>query len=221
MLALDLISNSITPIKLSITVQSAIKVMDRFKVNHFPVVNNDFEYLGLIFNDELLKLPLNQNLSNSINFSTLNNFVYHNQHVYDVICVCYQQKLSLIPVLDENQKYLGSILLTTIIDSIAKLTSVINAGGVIVLEINQNDNSLAHISQIIEAQGAQILSSYTQYLAETSKIEITLKINKVDIDPIIAALLRYNYLIKATYNHLNNTNEINLRYQSLMNYLSF
>lgn len=221
MFALELISNTIIPLNPTYTVQRAISLMANFKVNHLPIVDNDSGYLGLISNDELLQVPSNLSLINTLNINNLNSFVYQYQHVYDVIRTVYDQKLTLIPVLDENQKYLGLITLSTIIDCIATLTSVKDAGGLVVLEINHNDNSLAHIAQIIEAQDAQILSSYTKYFEQSTKIEITLKLNKVDINPIIAALTRYNYVIKATFNHSNDNDGISLRYQSLMNYLSF
>jgi len=221
MLALELISNTIIPLNPTYTVHRAVSLMVNFKVNHLPIIGDGFEYLGLISNDELIQTPSNQCLINTINLSNLNSFVYHYQHVYDVIRTVYEQKLTLVPVLDENQKYIGVITLATIIDCMATLTSVKDAGGVIVLEINHNDNSLAHIAQIIEAQDAQILSSYTKYFAQSTKIEITLKLNKVDINPIISALIRYNYVIKATFNHSNDDDGISLRYQSLMNYLSF
>ncbi len=221
MLALELISNTILPLNPNQTVQRANQLMASFKVNHLPIINNNFEFVGLLAEDDLIEITTNQTLIIDIKLGNLDSFVYQQQHVYDVIRTVYEKKLTLLPVLDDNHKYIGLITLTSIIECMATLTSVQNAGGVVVLEINHNDNSLAHIAQIIEAQDAQILNSYTKHFPQSTKIEITLKLNKTEINPILAALLRYNYTIKATFNHTNDNDSVNNRYQSLMNYLSF
>lgn len=221
MLALELISNTILPLNPNHTVQRATQIMASFKVSHLPIINDSAEFIGLIAEDDLKEITVPQTLVSTVSLSNFNSFVYQQQHVYDAIRTVFEQKLTLLPVLDNNHKYIGLITLQTIIESIATLTAVQNTGGILVLEINHNDNSLAHIAQIIEAQDAQILSSYTKYFTQSTKIEITLKLNKIDINPISAALLRYNYVIKATFNHSTDEDNINNRYQSLMNYLSF
>ena len=220
MLALELISNIIIPLKPTDTVKRANNMMTDFKVNHLPLIGNESQFLGLVCDDDLIELTSEENFINSISPIYVNGFVYGWQHVYDVIRTVYEQNLSLIPVLDDNRNYLGVITLQTIIEAIATLTSVKDTGGVIVLEINKRDNSLAHIAQIIEAQDAQILSSYTKYFPESTKIEVTLKVNVIDIKQILAALIRFNYTVKATFNHSNDDKGISDRYESLMKYLS-
>lgn len=220
MLALELISDIIIPLKPTDTVKRANNMMADFKVNHLPIIGIDSQFLGLVCDDDLIEVASEDNLIDSISPLYINSFVYNWQHAYDVIRTVYEQKLSLIPVLDDNRNYLGIITLQTIMEAIATLTSVKDTGGVIVLEINQRDNSLAHISQIIEAQDAQILSSYTKYFPESTKIEVTLKVNVIDIEQILAALTRFNYIVKATFNHSKDDKGISGRYESLMKYLS-
>ena len=88
------------------------------------------------------------------------------------------------------------------------------------LEINNNSNSLAHMSQIVESDNAQILSSYIRTYPDSTRIEVTLKVNKKDISAIVATFLRYEYVIKATFNHNYDNDNARDRYDSLMNYLS-
>jgi acetoin utilization protein AcuB len=59
---------------------------------------------------------------------------------------------------------------------VATMTSVKEPGGIIILEITNRNNSLAHISQIVESDNAQILSSYVQSFPDSTKLEITLKL---------------------------------------------
>ena len=57
------------------------------------------------------------------------------------------------------------------------------------------------MSQIVESDNAQILSSYVQSFPDSTRMEVTLKVNKQDISAIISTILRYEYNYKATFNH--------------------
>jgi len=76
------------------------------------------------------------------------------------------------------------------------------------------------MAQIVESDNAQILSSYVQTFPDSTRMEVTLKVNKQDISTIIATFLRYEYDIKATFNHTDNNDNAKDRYDSLMNYLN-
>jgi predicted transcriptional regulator len=76
------------------------------------------------------------------------------------------------------------------------------------------------MAQIVESDNAQILSSYVRTFADSTRMEVTLKINKLDLSAIIATFLRYEYDIKATFNHTDNNDNSMDRYDSLMNYLN-
>jgi glycine cleavage system regulatory protein len=94
-------------------------------------------------------------------------------------------------------------------------------GGVIVLELNVHDYSLAHIARIVEDNDAKILSSHVSSVSDSMKLEVTLKINREDVTSIILSLMRYDYTIKASYRS-SNRNEDVLRnhYEQLMMYLN-
>jgi len=81
-------------------------------------------------------------------------------------------------------------------------------------------DSLAHMSQIVESDNAQILSSYVRTFPDSTRMEVTLKVNKTDISNIIATFLRYEYDVKATFNHSEHDDGAMDRYASLMNYLN-
>ncbi len=88
------------------------------------------------------------------------------------------------------------------------------------LEIVNKNNSLAHMAQIVESDNAQILSSYVRTFPDSTRMEVTLKVNKVDISAIIATFARYEYDVKATFNHIDDNQGSKDRYDSLMNYLN-
>lgn len=220
MIASELISKFISPLKASDTIQKAFDNMTEFKVNHLPIVNGT-HFLGLLSEDDLIdETTLNEPVS-AIPLSLINPYVLENQHVYDVIKTLSEQNLTVLPVLDEKMNYLGCILISDVVAYLATLTAANDAGGIIVLEIGNRDNSLAQIAQIVESDNAQVLSSYVDEIPDSTKLTVTLKVNKVDITQIVASFLRYEYNVIATFNHTNNKSNEADRYDSLMNYLSF
>ena len=219
MIALDLISDAIPPIKTSDTIQKVLDRMVEFRLNHLPIVN-DLQFLGLISEDDMVEAFDYNSPIGALSLSLLNPYVLESQHIYDVIRVFFEQKVSVVPVLDHKMDYLGLISINSMTEHLASITSVSNPGGIIVLEIGNRDNSLAHISQIVESENAQILSSYTNQMADSTKMEITLKVNKVDISQIVSSFLRYDYVILATYNFSDKNDSSSNRFDSLMNYLN-
>ena len=219
MLAIELIADTIPPVHTSDTVQKVMERLVEFRLRHLPIVNEE-QFLGLVADTDLLKETDNQVQIGSLALSLVNPYVREDQHIYDVIRLFYEQQLTVVPVLDVKKNYLGLISINNMNEYFAKLTSVTEPGGIIVLEITNKNNSLAHMAQIVESDNAQILSSYIRTFPDSTKMEVTLKVNKLDISAIIATFLRYEYDIKATFNHSDDNDNSKDRYDSLMNYLN-
>ena len=219
MLAVELIANALPPIHTSDTVQKVFDRMVEFRIRHLPIVNQE-QFLGLISEDDLIEISDYQTEVGALALSLVNPYVLEDQHIYDVIRLFHEQQLTIVPVLDIKKNYLGVISINTMNEYFARLTSVSQPGGIIVLEINNKNNSLAHMAQIVESDNAQILSSYVYQHPDSTRMEVTLKVNKQDISTIIATFLRYEYDIKATFNHTGDNDNSRDRYDSLMNYLN-
>lgn len=218
MIANDLIG-TILPVKTTDSVQTVFDRMDEFRVNHLPLVDENL-YLGLVSYDDIIEVTDFSSPVGEVHLSITNGNIGYQQHVYNVIRHFYEKHLSLVPVTDEEQHYLGSISINSIVEYIATLTSAKEPGGVIVLEISNRENSLAHMAQIVESNNAQILSSYVQSFPDSTRLEITLKLNYQDISAIVASFKRYDYNVKDTYNDIKQDDDAGDRYDQLMNYLS-
>ncbi|MFC4211453.1 CBS domain-containing protein [Pedobacter lithocola] len=219
MFAEEIISNAIPPIKTDDTVQKALDRMNEFKLKHMPVVN-DTQFLGLLAEDDLLEIRDHEILIKDVSATLLNAFVFNNAHTYDVVRLLSTLKLTAVPVLDQQKNYAGLISINNIIDSVAELYAVSEPGGIIVLEISNRDNSLAHIAQIVEADNAQILSSYVNSFEDSTRLELTLKVNKTEITSLVASFERYNYQVKEVYNNTQVDDGSQERFDSFMNYLN-
>jgi glycine cleavage system regulatory protein len=94
-------------------------------------------------------------------------------------------------------------------------------GGILVLEMNQVDYSLAQIAQIVESNNAKILSSYITSNEESTHTEVTLKINTSNLTSIIRTFERYDYQVKAAYQDKDAEEDLRQRFDALMNFMKF
>ena len=103
----------------------------------------------------------------------------------------------------------------------SKLTAIEKPGGIIVLEMSQNDYELTEIAQIVESNNAKILSMYVSSATDSTKLEVTLKLNATDLTSIIQTFNRYEYTIKASFMEFDEQDDLyNTRYELFMKYLN-
>jgi len=219
MIARDLISDAIPTVTTSDSIQKVLDRMAEFRVNHMPIVEKNL-FVGLVSDSDLIEIFDYSEPIAGVPLSLSNTSVNFGQHIYDVIRLFDEKRLTLIPVIDENRTYLGVISINAMVEYLASITAVKEPGGILVLEIDNRNNSLAHISQIVESNNARILSSYVTSFADSTRLEVTLKINRTDITAIVASFIRYDYTIIATYNDLKSDDNVSDRYDQLMNYLN-
>lgn len=219
MIARQLITDDIPPIRSTETVEKAMDWLDEFKISHLPVVDGN-EYLGIISESVLYDAPSGDIQLKDLNLSLNRPFVYDNQHIYDVMKLVSDLNLSVAPVLDREENYIGLTTLPYLMNLIVNTASINVPGAVIVLELNSNDYSLGHLAQIIEGNDTKILSTYITSAVDTTKMELTLKVNRKNIGGVLQALSRYDYTVKASYSENKLEEDMKDRFNSLMNYLN-
>jgi CBS-domain-containing membrane protein len=219
MIAYELISDLIVPLKTSDSVDTAISMMAEFKVSHLPVVNNR-AYLALVTEDDLMSDVDLSSPVGSIKLSLPRLMITENRHMYDVIRMMSEHKLSLLPVVDDEENYLGVVSMESLAAGMPAMAAINQPGAIIVLEMSQNDYSLSEIAQIVESNDARILSTYLTSKVDSTMIEVIIKLNKQDLGPIISTFNRYEYRIKASYGEAEDPGDLKDRYDSLMNYLN-
>lgn len=219
MIAIDLVTDEIPPLKTSDTGLKALAWMEEFKVAQLPIVNNT-KLLGLITEEDILDLNEAEEPLGNHKLSLEKSSVLKTQHLFDVFSIMAQNKLSLLPVVDAENNYLGIITLSNLVQVFSETASLKDAGSVITLELNINDYSISEIGKIIESDDAKILSLYVTSSPDTTKMELTIKINKTDISRILQTFFRFNYIVTASYQQSDYEEDLKKRYEAFMRYLN-
>ena len=218
MIAIDLITYEIPPLVHTDTGEKALAWMDEFKVSHLPVLKNG-NFVGLVSETHILdKMNVSENLD--VLFQHLPRpFVFANAHLFEILSKISEFKISVIPILDENERYLGCTNIFELMTSIANTSSMKEKGGILILEVNQLDYSMAQIGQIVESNDAKILSSYITSEVDSKMMEVTIKINRKNIEGVLQTLYRYDYQVKASFSEDKFEKDMKIRYEGLMKYL--
>jgi acetoin utilization protein AcuB len=216
MFAASLISYAVPPLKMADSGEKALSWMSDFHVRHLPIVAEDGTLVGIISEDEILNF-FEPELSLAENEPELiHKFAYDYQHLYDVMKLIVDTNLSVIPVLNRDNKYIGIITLEVLIKHLADSGAVTHPGGILVLEMSPRDYSLAEIARLIEGEKAVILSSFITSPYGQDHLELTLKLNKQDLKHVIATLERFQYTVKASFHESDALDMLQDRYDLLM-----
>jgi acetoin utilization protein AcuB len=216
--ARDLINDTLQPLTLNDTGLKALHRMEELRADHIPIIS-DHRYIGMISEEDILKLTaLDQALENQ-KLSLIHPFVRAGQPVFEVVRTMSQDKLTLIPVLDENNAYLGLITLSDVLKHYSDSGIFEDANGVIVIEMGPKNYSMAELARLIESEDAKIISSYVTPNPRNETIDVTLKINQQELSRILSSLSRHGYFVKEHYHQSEFMDDLKSRYDSLMNYL--
>jgi len=220
MLAKDLISDVVPALRTSDNGQKALYWMDIFRISHLPIVNNE-DFLGLISDEDIYDHNMAEEPIGNHSLSLFSPFVIENQHVYEVIELASRLGLSVVPVLDHKNKYKGLITTGDLAHYFADLLAVREPGAIIVLDMNAHDYSLAQIAQIVEGNDARILSMYISSKPASTRLEVTLKINRSDLSSLMQTFDRYNYIVRSTFMDQDDMDSFyENRYDMFMKYLN-
>ncbi|MBN1387689.1 MAG: CBS domain-containing protein [Bacteroidales bacterium] len=219
MLAKELISEVVSALRTSDTGQKALNWMEVYRISHLPIVNN-LEFLGLISDTDIYDLNDPEQPIGNHKLSLIKPYVRLDQHIFDVISLAARLKLSVVPVLDDHNHYKGVIMASDLIDELAKMSSIKEPGGLIVLDILQNDYSLSQIAQIIESNDAKILNLYISSHPDSTRMEVTIKLNTNNLMPIIKTFERFKYEVTAWHGEHDDMDSFySDRFDSFMRYL--
>jgi len=217
-LNLDILSAGILPVHPDDSVLVAKELMMDHQVTHLPVVLEN-KLLGIISEDLLLDAMDDQALS-SLQTQFSHASVQSVGHILDTLHVCSEFQLTLIPVLNAESDYLGSITSQDLLRHTAKIIGAGDPGAIIVLEMDRVNFSFSEIIKLVETNDAQVTQLNTHSDPLTSSFFITLRLNKLEVSDIIATFQRYEYKIKYYFGEEQYENELRSNYNHLMNYLS-
>jgi acetoin utilization protein AcuB len=219
MTAKSLIARDIPALSVQQTGRDAYHLLSDFHVKHLPVVEAG-QLVAILSEEDIFNHKLSQPIG-EYDFSLLRNCsVREDEHLFEIMRVMGENRLTVIPVTDDENRYLGMVSQHDLLRFFANTASFAEPGSVIVLEMSRRDYSLATLARIVESEDTKIVSSFVTSAASSENIEVTLKLDRLEAARVIASFERYEYDVKEVYAESSYTDALQDRLQGLMNYLN-
>jgi acetoin utilization protein AcuB len=218
MLTRELLSQSLPGLRLQDKVYQALQLMNDNHVTHLPIADGD-KFIGLISEEDLLQAENDNAELSSLQQSFGNISVKEDEHFLKAVQIAADNGLSVVPVVTDENELVGTVAYNDLLKFSSEFMSLSEPGGLIVLEMENNQYSFNEISKLVETNNAQITQLNTNNDAETGLMQVTIRINKPEVSDIVATLQRYEYNVKYFFGEELYANELRSNYDNLMNYL--
>lgn len=185
--------------------------------SHFPVLEDGI-YLGSIVAEDIETFDTDKKIS-YYKYTLEPFFVRSSMNWLDVLEVFGKNHTDIVPVLDENNHYLGYYELTDSMRFLNETPFIKEAGGIIIVKKALVDYSMSQVSQIVESNNGKLLGLFVSK-SDNDTIEITIKVTLGVMNDIIQTFRRYNYEIISEHNDDNYINTLKERSDYLDKYLN-
>lgn len=219
MRAVDLISHSIPFLRVQDTARRALQLMTDFHITHLPVVEDE-KYLGLVEENELLDIEDDEVLLGNLGISWNRTAIGQEEHLLSVLRLWKKQHLSVIPVINQTGELLGVITAEELLVALDEYTGAEEQGGLIVLNMEPRNFSLSEIGRLVESNDASVIHVATRKDLASGQLVVSVKVNRNDLQDILATFQRYEYTIEAYFGDNLSEDDLRSNYAHLMNYLN-
>jgi Mg/Co/Ni transporter MgtE len=211
------ITNDYKAIDSRVTISDVQGFISDLSFSHFPVVEEQI-YIGSVATEDIETFISDKKIID-YRYSFEKFFARTNMVWLDVLEVFAQNHTNLVPVLDEENKYVGYYEIGDIMGFFNETPFLKEPGGIIVIKKALVDYSLSQITQIVESNNGKLLGLFISE-ADSVNIQVTLKISLGPMNEIIQAFRRYNFEIISDHLEDNYINTLKERSNYLDKYLN-
>ena len=211
------ITNDFKAIDSQDTIAVVQEFFDELHFSHFPVIEEGI-YIGSIASDDIETFDTDKKVAD-YRFTLEGFFTRTNTIWLDVLEIFAKNHTNLVPVLDENNKYVGYYEIEDIMKFFHETPFLKEPGGIIVVKKPILDYSMSQITQIVESNNGKLLGLFISE-TDVESVQITMKISLGAMNEIIQTFRRYNYEIISEHQEDNYINNLKERSDYLDKYLN-
>lgn len=188
----EYILNDVEILNLSEKIGEVQELFNQLTYTHLPV-EDEGVYMGCISENDIRCFENDKSLDD-YRYALEAFYVRETNYWLDSLEVFAQNNSNILPVLDEENKYLGYLELNEMI-SLFKETPFLNEpGNIIIVEKAFKDFTFGEVCQIVESNNSHLLGAFVSKI-ENEMAEITIKISQSGMNEIIQSFRRYGYII--------------------------
>jgi predicted transcriptional regulator len=211
------ITNDFRAIDSQETIASVQDFFADLSFSHFPILENGI-FIGSIASDDVETFDTDKTI---LDYKyTLERFFARKSMIWlDVLEIFAKNHTNVIPVLDENNAYVGYYEMEDIMKFFQETPFLKEQGGIIIVQKGLLDYSMGQVTQIVESNNGKILGCFISE-ADLENVHITVKIGVGPMNEIIQTFRRYNYEIISEHQEDTYINSLKERSDYLDKYLN-
>ncbi|OAB28087.1 CBS domain-containing protein [Flavobacterium fryxellicola] len=213
----EYITNDFKAIDSQETISTVQAFFDDSHFSHFPIIEEGI-YIGSIAGEDIETFDADKKVTD-YRFTLEGFFARTNTIWLDVLEVFAKNHTNLIPVLDENNVYVGYYEIEDILKFFHETPFLKEPGSIIVVKKPILDYSMSQITQIVESNNGKLLGLFISE-ADVESVEVTLKITLGAMNEIIQTFRRYDYEIISEHQEDSYISNLKERSEYLDKYLN-
>jgi len=214
----EYLSNDIKPGKINYSPNQLLEVIEENKLNHIPLFNG-LHFIGNISEEDLIELSLEDKAEVDYSSYVENFFLSESSTLLEAIQMMYTNQTNVLPIINEQSKYLGIITESDIIKIFANFPFVSSQGISMLVSITEKDLSMTSISNIIESNNGKILGMMIVGNKEDS-VYVLLKFSSSNLLTIGETFERYGYQVIQKFYNDEKQELLHSRYEQLLKYMN-
>lgn len=218
-IANDLISPSVPTLNLTDSAAKVMRLMNEYHLDQLPLADGS-HYIGLVEESVIMDWEDPERLMLELDSSFARPAIHRDAPIFEVLRIASINSLSVVPVLDPQENYLGSITVDSLLKVCARFLDVAEPGGLVSVLIHSKDFVLSELARLAESEGIRILGVHMLKSDEDDSIEVVLKTNTASLSSFIGLLVRYEYVINYKQNEVESKDILERNLGLLMNYIN-
>ncbi len=198
-------------------VAEVLEIFNEYPYSHLPVKQGE-TYMGCIPVADARIFDTDKPME-EFQYALEGFFVRDTDNWIDVLHNFSKNDSNIMPVLDENNTFLGYLELQDIMNLFTESPFLNNPGGIIVVEKGVKDYSFSEICQIVESNGTNVLGAFVSAI-ENERAQITLKTGAVPFNAMFQTFRRYGYEVVSQHSEDSFSSSLQDRSRYLDKYLN-
>ncbi len=218
MLAKNFINTSLPLLNDRHKVGDALKLTRKHRLQQFPTrINGTYGF----FSHKLIEAVKENTPLSRLEYLMQKVHLLTDDHIWKSINTFNEHKTTVLPVLNKEQTFVGTVLTKDIFSRLSEFFPINNGGAILEIEMAYRNYSLSELANIVEGANAKITLLSVFPIEKTSKVKVVFSIDKTDASELIQALDRHGLHINAWFMNRGEIDNMKKeRYSALMNYIN-
>ena len=213
----EYLSNEIKPGKVNSSPSQLLEVVQENKLTHLSLFKG-LDFVGNISEEDLIELSIDDE---KVDYTSYLESFYLSESstLLDAIQMMYTNQANILPIINEQSRYVGFITEMDIINTFANFPFVAAQGVSMLVSIAEKDLSMTAISNIIEVNNGKILGMMIVGNKEDS-VYVLLKFSSSNLLAIGETFERYGYQVIQKFYNDEKQELLQSRYAQLLKYMN-